>query len=91
MGSRATSTQTVDYFESQMSIGDAMNGPATSPRPEETSSSSSKSKPTTQAAAATESSKSLPLYSYKDFTPQPAIVYTQHEGETDDLVDSLKG
>jgi hypothetical protein len=35
--------------------------------------------------------ENLPLYSYKDYTsPKPYIVYTRHEEETNDLVDSLK-
>ncbi|KAI0357923.1 ribonuclease H-like protein [Trametes cingulata] len=34
---------------------------------------------------------SLPLYSYKDYDPSPAVVYTPHEEEANDLVQCLKG
>ncbi|KAH9886271.1 ribonuclease H-like domain-containing protein [Cubamyces lactineus] len=33
----------------------------------------------------------LPPYSYKDYTPTPAVVYTSHEEEADDLVQCLRG
>ncbi|KAI0633974.1 ribonuclease H-like domain-containing protein [Trametes polyzona] len=33
----------------------------------------------------------LPLYSYKDYSPSPAVVYTQDEEEANDLVQCLKG
>ncbi|KAI0089578.1 ribonuclease H-like domain-containing protein [Irpex rosettiformis] len=32
-----------------------------------------------------------PLYSYKDYTPKPIIVYTRHEDEANDIVETLKG
>ncbi|CAL1709480.1 unnamed protein product [Somion occarium] len=32
-----------------------------------------------------------PLYNYKDFSPEPTIVYTCHEEEANDLVQSLQG
>lgn len=31
----------------------------------------------------------LPIYSYKDYQPQPAIVYTRHEEEANDLIQCL--
>lgn len=34
--------------------------------------------------------KDLPPYSYKDYEPKPCLVYTTHEEETNDLVDTLK-
>jgi hypothetical protein len=37
------------------------------------------------------SSNSLPAYSYKDYSPTPTTVYTQHEEEANDLVETLKG
>ncbi|KAI0800052.1 ribonuclease H-like domain-containing protein [Fomes fomentarius] len=42
-------------------------------------------------AATTASAAPLPLYSYKQYRPVPAVVYTQHEEEANDLVQSLKG
>jgi hypothetical protein len=33
----------------------------------------------------------LPVYSFKDYKPSPAIVYTRHEEETEDLLGALKG
>ena len=33
----------------------------------------------------------LPLYSYKDYTPSPAVVYIRHEDEANELVQSLSG
>ncbi|KIM92426.1 hypothetical protein PILCRDRAFT_810481 [Piloderma croceum F 1598] len=33
----------------------------------------------------------LPPYSYKDYSPMPTTVYTQHEEEANDLVETLKG
>lgn len=33
----------------------------------------------------------LPPYSYKDYSPTPTTVYTQHEEEANDLVETLKG
>ncbi|TFY58764.1 hypothetical protein EVJ58_g6213 [Rhodofomes roseus] len=33
----------------------------------------------------------LPLYSYKDYNPTPAVVYVRHEEEADDLVQALSG
>lgn len=41
--------------------------------------------------ATTASTTPLPLYSYKQYRPVPAVVYTQHEEEANDLVQSLKG
>ncbi|KAH9927542.1 ribonuclease H-like domain-containing protein [Amylocystis lapponica] len=32
-----------------------------------------------------------PLYSYKDFEPPPVVVYTKHEEEADELVQTLQG
>ncbi|KAI1790059.1 ribonuclease H-like protein [Ganoderma leucocontextum] len=49
-------------------------------------------KPTSKAKAPPTKSKSnLPLYSYKQYRPTPAVVYTQHEEEANDLVQSMKG
>ncbi|KAI8972404.1 ribonuclease H-like domain-containing protein [Trametes punicea] len=36
-------------------------------------------------------SRLLPPYSYRDYTPTPAVVYTADEGEANDLVQCLKG
>ncbi|KAI0768322.1 ribonuclease H-like domain-containing protein [Trametes elegans] len=33
----------------------------------------------------------LPVYSYKDYSPTPAVVYTPDEGEANDLAQCLKG
>ncbi|KAI0672541.1 ribonuclease H-like domain-containing protein [Trametes maxima] len=33
----------------------------------------------------------LPLYSYEDYKPSPAVVYTPDEGEADELVQCLRG
>jgi hypothetical protein len=33
----------------------------------------------------------LPAFSYKDYTPTPIVVYTRHEEEANDLVESLAG
>ncbi|KAI0752906.1 ribonuclease H-like domain-containing protein [Daedaleopsis nitida] len=35
--------------------------------------------------------QTLSLYSYKQYRPAPAVVYTRHEEEANDLVHSLKG
>ena len=91
MGSRTTTTQAAGFFESQMSIGNAVAEPMTSSGAEGSSSSIPNSEPTTQATAEGPSPEPFPVYSYKDFTPQPTIVYTRHEGETNDLVDALQG
>lgn len=54
---------------------------AAKPRAQKPSSSSSLPVPTEE----------LPLYSYKDYTkPKPALVYTKHEDETNDLINGLK-
>ncbi|KAH9848042.1 ribonuclease H-like domain-containing protein [Lenzites betulinus] len=48
--------------------------------------------PEPEAAAATPQLPSaLPSYSYKDYTPTPAVVYTPDEDEANDLVQCLKG
>jgi hypothetical protein len=33
----------------------------------------------------------LPVYSYEDFSPAPISVYTRHEDEANELVETLKG
>jgi hypothetical protein len=33
----------------------------------------------------------LPVFSYKDYTPAPTVVYTRHEEEANDLVECLAG
>jgi hypothetical protein len=33
----------------------------------------------------------LPIYSYKDYSPKATTVYTQHEHEANDLVETLRG
>ncbi|KAH9915205.1 ribonuclease H-like domain-containing protein [Fomitopsis serialis] len=33
----------------------------------------------------------LPLYSYKDYYPAPAVVYVRHEDEADELIQALSG
>ncbi|TFK53240.1 ribonuclease H-like protein [Heliocybe sulcata] len=33
----------------------------------------------------------LPLYTYKDYTPQPCVVYTRNEDEANDFIQLLKG
>jgi hypothetical protein len=33
----------------------------------------------------------LPIYSYKDYSPKATTVYTQHEQEANDLVEMLRG
>lgn len=33
----------------------------------------------------------LPLYSYRDYTPSPAVVYVRHEDEANELAQSLSG
>lgn len=68
-----------------------MTEPVTSLGAERSSRSISNSEPTIQATVEDLNTEPLPVYSYKDFTPQPTIVYTQHEEETNDLVDALKG
>ncbi|EJF59660.1 ribonuclease H-like protein [Dichomitus squalens LYAD-421 SS1] len=48
-----------------------------------------KPRPKSQALSKAKSSHSL--YSYKQYRPAPAVVYTQHEEEANDLVQTLKG
>ena len=50
-------------------------------------------KPTSKAKAKAkgQSKSNLPLYSYKQYRPTPAVVYTQHEEEANDLVQGMKG
>ncbi|KAM5539759.1 hypothetical protein V8D89_006572 [Ganoderma adspersum] len=48
-------------------------------------------KPTSKAKAKGQSKSNLPLYSYKQYRPTPAVVYTQHEEEANDLVQGMKG
>lgn len=48
----------------------------------------SKAKPKIGAASKT---ASLPVYSYKDYSPVPSTVYTQNEDEANDLVEALNG
>ncbi len=43
------------------------------------------------AAPAPPEKETLPLYSYKQYPPIPAVVYTRHEEEANDLVGCLKG
>ena len=33
----------------------------------------------------------LPIYSYKDYPPAPTMIYTSHEEEANDLVQTLRG
>jgi hypothetical protein len=33
----------------------------------------------------------FPVYSYEDFSPAPISVYTRHEDEANELVETLKG
>lgn len=33
----------------------------------------------------------LPVYSYKDYSPTPTTVYTQHEEEANEMVQALRG
>ncbi|KAI0689752.1 ribonuclease H-like domain-containing protein [Cerioporus squamosus] len=42
-------------------------------------------------APAPSEKETLPLYSYKQFPPTPAVVYTRHEEEANELVQCLKG
>ncbi|EPQ51973.1 ribonuclease H-like protein [Gloeophyllum trabeum ATCC 11539] len=35
--------------------------------------------------------RGLPLYTYKDYSPKPCVVYTRNEEEADDLIQCLKG
>ncbi|KAL6306886.1 ribonuclease H-like domain-containing protein [Sparassis latifolia] len=42
-------------------------------------------------AAAEQVNPVLPLFSYTDYNPGPAVVYTRHEEEANDLVQTLKG
>ena len=46
-------------------------------------------KPKPKASSKAKSSHSL--YSYKQYRPEPAVVYIQHEEEANDLVQGLKG
>ena len=50
-------------------------------------------KPTSKAKAKAkgQSKSNLPSYSYKQYRPTPAVVYTQHEEEANDLVQGMKG
>lgn len=43
------------------------------------------------ASTRTRVAPELPLYSYKDYTPSPAVVYIRHEDEANELVQSLSG
>lgn len=45
----------------------------------------------TSATPAPPEKEKLPLYSYKQYPPTPAVVYTRHEEEANDLVECLKG
>ena len=51
-----------------------------------------------ESIAAASSSKTLQqppkeptVYSYKDYSPEPAVVYTRHEEEANELVSCLRG
>ena len=44
-----------------------------------------------RAKAKGQSKSNLLLYSYKQYRPTPAVVYTQHEEEANDLVQGMKG
>jgi hypothetical protein len=35
--------------------------------------------------------RALPTYSYRDYSPKATTVYTQHEAEANDLVETLRG
>ena len=48
------------------------------------------SRSTTASTSGTVASE-FPLYSYKDYTPSPAVVYIRHEDEANELVQSLSG
>ena len=48
-------------------------------------------KPTSKTKAKSQGKPNLPLYSYKQYRPTPAVVYTQHEEEANDLVQGMKG
>lgn len=61
--------------------------PATPPPKSRTKASSSSA----AASALKEPEEPLPIYSYKDYTPAPAVVYTRHEEEANDIVAGLKG
>ena len=49
------------------------------------------SKPASKTKAQSKTKFNLPLYSYKQYRPVPAVVYTQHEEEANDLVQGMKG
>ncbi|PIL29338.1 hypothetical protein GSI_09389 [Ganoderma sinense ZZ0214-1] len=48
-------------------------------------------KSTSKSKAQPPSKSNFPLYSYKQYRPTPAVVYTRHEEEANDLVQSMKG
>lgn len=48
-------------------------------------------KKTTEASSATAEKETGEPFSYKDYQPEPAVVYTCHEEEANDLVQNLRG
>ncbi|PCH37561.1 hypothetical protein WOLCODRAFT_167591, partial [Wolfiporia cocos MD-104 SS10] len=52
---------------------------------------SKKSKSAKESETQSGGEDALPVYSYKDFSPVPAVVYTRHAEEADELVGALVG
>ena len=68
----------------QRTVSDVENQPL-APTPAACDDASSSISPASQET------ETLPLYSYKQYPPTPAVVYTRHEEEANDLVECLKG